>query len=316
MFLDSSVTEASFDADVMDAMLCEAYHNSIVDLTAAYNDMMLESFQIQFSAMTEGVEAINEGVIDIIKNFFKKIFNAIAKLFKSDSGSDSGSGMAKKIRKELEEHKDAIDAGLPLIADSVMLKKVPVDDKAYITVDSTLGTKLGSVVDDIVDGFMNSSISKRIIPEELDKLVLEKFLAKCVPHWKIGNMKNADDFRVAYAKCFGPKSFTDFAKQESISIDFNGLSKELESTRKAFEDFNNTEKSILAPIEKRKADLEKEAKGGGGALYPYGKISAGLGSLIKIFLAIGYINKRILYSMLSDIRGLANRAIHTKAANN
>ena len=60
MFLDSSVTEASFDADVMDAMLCEAYHNSIVDLTAAYNDMMLESFHIQFSAMTEGVEAINE----------------------------------------------------------------------------------------------------------------------------------------------------------------------------------------------------------------------------------------------------------------
>ena len=314
MFLDSSISEASFDADVMDAMLCEAYHDSIVGLTVAYNDMMLESCQIQFNAMTEGVEAINEGVIEIIKNFFKKIFDAIAKLFKSDSGS--GSSMAKKIRKELEEHKDAIDAGLPLIADSTTLKKAPVDAKAYIAIDSALGSKLGSVVDEIVDGFMNSSISKKITPEELDKLVLEKFLAKCAPHWKIGTMKTADDFKVAYAKCFGPKSFADFAKQESISVDFNGLSKELESTRKAFDDFDNTEKRGLAPIQKRKTALENEAKGGGGALYPYAKMSTGLGSLIKIFLAIGYINKRVLYSLLSDIRGLANEAIHAKAANN
>ena len=83
--------------------------------------MILESLQVQFNTMTESTEVINEGVIEIIKNFFKKIFDVISKLFKSDSGSGSSS-TAKKIRRELEEHKDAIDAGL-LIADSAIHMK-------------------------------------------------------------------------------------------------------------------------------------------------------------------------------------------------
>ena len=316
MFLDSYISEASFDADVIDSMLCEDYYNSVVDLTTAYNAMMLESLQVQFSAMNEGAEVINEGVIEVIKNFFKKLINAITKLFKSNT---SGSSVAKRMRKELEEFRGAIDAGLPLVAEKVTLKKAPIDDKAYIAIDSAFGSKLANLVDDIVDGFMRlqtaTPISDKITPEELNKLVLEKFIAKCVPHWKIGDMKNADDFKKAYFNCFGPKSFADFAKQENISLDFNGLSKELESTRKAFDDFDNAKNSILGPLEKRRANLEREAEGGAQFQYPYSKMCAALSSVINIFLAIGYINKRVLYSLASDIRALANKAIHAKANN-
>ena len=64
---------------------------SAVEMEAAYYDFVTESCQIKFQEISESasVEALNEGVIDAIKNFFKKIWNAITKLF-GGSGSSSG----------------------------------------------------------------------------------------------------------------------------------------------------------------------------------------------------------------------------------
>ena len=43
-----------------------------VSLEAAYSDLMLEGCQAEFQAISEGnsLEAINEGLFDVIKKFF------------------------------------------------------------------------------------------------------------------------------------------------------------------------------------------------------------------------------------------------------
>lgn len=62
-----------------------------VSLEAAYNDLMLEGCQLKYQEIAEGasVSAINEGVIEAIKNFFKKLFNAIKKFFGFGGGTST-----------------------------------------------------------------------------------------------------------------------------------------------------------------------------------------------------------------------------------
>ena len=85
MFLDTFVcTSESSIPDLNDLQL-----ECVVSLEAAYNDMVLESCQLKYQAMVEGVSIIHEGVIESIKNFFKAIFRAIKKFF---GGSSSGGG--------------------------------------------------------------------------------------------------------------------------------------------------------------------------------------------------------------------------------
>lgn len=52
-----------------------------VSLEAAYNDVMLEMCQLKYQSLVEGVAVIHEGVIESIKNFFKKLFSVINKFF-------------------------------------------------------------------------------------------------------------------------------------------------------------------------------------------------------------------------------------------
>ena len=74
MFLDTFVcTSESSIPDLNDLQL-----ECAVSLEAAYNDMVLESCQLKYQAMVEGVSVIHEGVIESIKNFFKAIFRAIS----------------------------------------------------------------------------------------------------------------------------------------------------------------------------------------------------------------------------------------------
>lgn len=70
-----------------------------VSLEAAYNDFMLEGCQLEFQAFCEGrVEALNEGIVSSIINFFKKIWRMICKVFGfSDSGSGGGGGSHEDI---------------------------------------------------------------------------------------------------------------------------------------------------------------------------------------------------------------------------
>ena len=100
MFLDTFVcTSESSIPDLNDLQL-----ECAVSLEAAYNDMVLQSCQLKYQAMVEGVSIIHEGVIESIKNFFKAIFRAIKKFFGGSSGGGGGSSRSvttlKKISKD------------------------------------------------------------------------------------------------------------------------------------------------------------------------------------------------------------------------
>lgn len=103
MFLDTfmNVSESSIP-DLNDLQL-----ECAVSLEAAYNDMVLESCQLKYQAMVEGVSVIHEGVIESIKNFFKAIFNAIKKFFGGDSSGGGGGGSTSRniamLKKQLKD---------------------------------------------------------------------------------------------------------------------------------------------------------------------------------------------------------------------
>lgn len=107
MFLDTFMENVSESVDLADAQL-----ECAVSLEAAYNDIVLETCQLKYQAMTEGVDVINEGVIETIKNFFKKLLNAIKKIFGvNSSDSSSGGGVSSqnidKLKKQLDNRRVA-----------------------------------------------------------------------------------------------------------------------------------------------------------------------------------------------------------------
>ena len=67
-----------------------------VSLEAAYNDFILEECQFKYQSLVEGTSVINEGFIDSIKKFFKKLFNIIKKFLGFGGGGDR-----KEIRTEI-----------------------------------------------------------------------------------------------------------------------------------------------------------------------------------------------------------------------
>ena len=131
MFLDAFMnTSESSIPDFDDLQLEYA-----VSLEAAYNDFMLEGCRLEFQTISENssVEVLNEGIFDLIKKFFKAIWNFLKKIFgvKGSGGSSGGGGSsgssgggsssggstntkeqkkeAEKLDKELEEKKEEIE---------------------------------------------------------------------------------------------------------------------------------------------------------------------------------------------------------------
>lgn len=131
MFLDAfACTSESSIPDFDDLQLEYA-----VSLEAAYNDFMLEGCRLEFQTISENssVEVLNEGIFDLIKKFFKTIWNFLKKIFgvKGSGGSSGGGGSsgssgggsssggstntkeqkkeAEKLDKELEEKKEEIE---------------------------------------------------------------------------------------------------------------------------------------------------------------------------------------------------------------
>ena len=131
MFLDTFVcTSESSIPDLNDLQLEYA-----VSLEAAYNDFMLEGCRLEFQTISENssVEVLNEGIFDLIKKFFKTIWNFLKKIFgvKGSGGSSGGGGSsgssgggsssggstntkeqkkeAEKLDKELEEKKEEVE---------------------------------------------------------------------------------------------------------------------------------------------------------------------------------------------------------------
>ena len=107
MFLDTFMDDAS--EGIMENPIPELEDLQLecaVSLEAAYSDLMLEGCQLKYQSLVEGVSAINEGVIEAIKNFFRKLFNAIKKFF-GISSSDSISRNTAILKKQLEDKRVA-----------------------------------------------------------------------------------------------------------------------------------------------------------------------------------------------------------------
>ena len=127
MFLDTFMDDASegiMENPIPD--LDDLQLDCAVSLEAGYNDLMLEGCQVEFQGFYEGssLEAINEGIFDVIKKFFRTIWNFLKKIFgikgsggSSGGGSSSGGSTntkeqkkeAEKLDKEVEESKDEIE---------------------------------------------------------------------------------------------------------------------------------------------------------------------------------------------------------------
>jgi hypothetical protein len=104
MFLDTFMDDAS--EGIMQTPvpeLADLQLECAVSLEAAYNDMVLETCQLKYQAMVEGVGVIHEGVIESIKNFFKAIFKAIQKFFGGGSGGGGSSRNIAALKKQLQD---------------------------------------------------------------------------------------------------------------------------------------------------------------------------------------------------------------------
>ena len=117
MFLDTFMDDAS--EGIMENPIPELEDLELecaVSLEAAYSDLMLEGCQLKYQEIAEGasVSVINEGVIEAIKNFFKKLFNAIKKFFGFGSSDSNGGGSTSRniaiLKKQLEDKR--VEKGL------------------------------------------------------------------------------------------------------------------------------------------------------------------------------------------------------------
>ena len=79
MFLDQYI---GLSEEATIAYLDDLQLECAVSLEAAYSDLMLEGCQAEFQAISEGnsLEVINEGLFDVIKKFFKAIWNFLKKV--------------------------------------------------------------------------------------------------------------------------------------------------------------------------------------------------------------------------------------------
>ena len=140
MFLDTFMDDAS--EGIMENPVPELEDLQLecaVSLEAAYNDVMLEMCQLKYQSLVEGVSVINEGVIEIIKNFFKKLFNAIKKFFGISSGDEASRQNIDKLKKQLDNN-NRIAKGIKFIMDNPELSKrfTFIDYENAIIVDSII----------------------------------------------------------------------------------------------------------------------------------------------------------------------------------
>ena len=113
MFLDKrNYSTFSEGASLDDAML-----ECAVDVERAWGEMMLECCALEFRAYQESgdIGAINEGVLETIKNWFKKVWNAIKRFFGKAVAAIRSKTMSCK--EFYEKYKKDIQAGVAKIKD-------------------------------------------------------------------------------------------------------------------------------------------------------------------------------------------------------
>ena len=150
MFLDKKSYGAFVDES---ANLDDAQLECAVDVERAWGEMMLECCAMEFKAYQESgdVNAVNEGVIESIKKWFKKVWDAIKRFFgKAVAVIRSKTMSCKEFR---EKYKKDIDAGLSKIKDFKGFKYAFGEFKSTeiadaVTADSKLATFLASDKDE------------------------------------------------------------------------------------------------------------------------------------------------------------------------
>lgn len=113
MFLDKRNSSTfSEGASLDDAML-----ECAVDVERAWGEMMLECCALEFKAYQESgdIGAVNEGVLESIKNWFKKVWNAIKRFFGKAVAAIRSKTMSCK--EFYEKYKKDIQAGVAKIKD-------------------------------------------------------------------------------------------------------------------------------------------------------------------------------------------------------
>lgn len=241
MFLDrihESNLDFGFEDHFNDALI-----EGAVEMEAAYYELVAESCQIKFQQVSEStsLEALNEGVIDSIKNFFKKLWNAITKLFKG--GSDGSGSASEEIKKNNElldymtKNKEAIDAHAAEVADSVQITNCPADSKAFVPVNNSLYARFNSVImtfygEEYTDGSN----------EDVEKTACHAICKYIFSHWTA--VDSVDAIRDSYRNSFKQMTVKEFGAKHGVSMDYSGLSSVIKNCNDAAKEFNDAEKSI------------------------------------------------------------------------
>ena len=241
MFLDQ-INESNLDFDFEDHFN-DALIEGAIEMESAYYELVTESCQIKFQQVSEStsIEALNEGVIDSIKNFFKKLWNAITKLF---SGGSDGSGSAKeeikkntKLLDYMAKNKEAIDAHAAEVADSVQINHCPIDTKALILVNNSLYGRFNSVIMTFYGEEYTDSSNK-----DVEEVTCHNICKYIFSHWTA--VDSVDEIRNAYQNSFKQMTVKEFGAKYGVSMDYSGLSSVIKNCNETAKEFSDAEKSI------------------------------------------------------------------------
>ena len=149
MFLDKrNYSTFSEGASLDDAML-----ECAVDVERAWGEMMVECCALEFKAYQESgdIGAVNEGVLESIKNWFKKVWNAIKRFFGKAVAAIRSKTMS--CNEFYEKYKKDIQAGLSKIKDFKGYKYnlsgfTPTDIATEATKDENLAKYLAKTKDE------------------------------------------------------------------------------------------------------------------------------------------------------------------------
>ena len=310
MFLDQineSNLDFSFEDHFNDALI-----EGAVEMESAYYELVTESCQIKFQQVSEStsIEALNEGVIDSIKNFFKKLWNAITKLF---SGGSDGSGSAKeeikkntKLLDYMTKNKEAIDAHAAEVADSVQINHCPIDTKALIAIDNSLYDKFNSVIASfyVYDVYTNNS------NEDVKKVTCHSICKYIFSHWTA--VDSVEDIRNAYQNSFKQMTVKEFGAKHGVSMDYSGLSSVIKNCNETAKEFSDAEKSVkklLQMHEKKVIELVNTK-------HNTGKIMQGLSILSSMLPMLVSAHRTTIRNVKHSIGHVVKSSVSAAKSNN
>ena len=202
MFLDKrNYSTFSEGASLDDAML-----ECAVDVERAWGEMMLECCALEFKAYQESgdIGAVNEGVLESIKNWFKKVWNAIKRFFGKAVAAIRSKTMS--CNEFYEKYKKDIQAGLSKIKDFKGYKYAlsgfkPTEIATEATKDENLEKYLAKTKDEDATKEILKTIATKAGFEEAEKS--EDLMKNAQKKWQGGSTDKVtletSDFNTAIA---------------------------------------------------------------------------------------------------------------------